>query len=153
MSNLFEASNLASPIKGFDVNSFSTIGANDNRSPKWCLVKKRNNSSPNASAADSPVVSNTVAERTIELLNCDELDDFDATKIEEQVLRLKNMQIMLAEYHKLQLDHLKIRQQSEIETLQTQVECMEKILAKLKSKTTASRSKSSSSTYTSVSSL
>lgn len=50
------------------------------------------------------------------------------------------MQIMLAEYHKLQMNHLKVRQQSEVQTLHVQVVCMEKILSKLKSNSFAASS-------------
>ncbi|KRZ73059.1 Centriolar coiled-coil protein [Trichinella papuae] len=85
----------------------------------------------NTAVAQSPVVSDGIT-RILQKYG-DEfgetLIDYDLVK--EQILSLNEMRCMLKEYHRLQLDELKLRQARELQTIETQLSLMENLLNKI----------------------
>ncbi|KRX49507.1 Centriolar coiled-coil protein [Trichinella murrelli] len=87
--------------------------------------------SSNTAAAQSPVVSDGIT-RILQKYG-DEFGDtlIDYDLIKEQIMSLNEMRCMLKEYHRLQLDELKLRQARELQTIETQLSLMENLLNKI----------------------
>ncbi|KRZ16264.1 Centriolar coiled-coil protein [Trichinella zimbabwensis] len=81
--------------------------------------------------AQSPVVSDGIT-RILQKYG-DEFGEtlIDYDLIKEQILSLNEMRCMLKEYHRLQLDELKLRQARELQTIETQLSLMENLLNKI----------------------
>ncbi|KRY72145.1 Centriolar coiled-coil protein [Trichinella pseudospiralis] len=85
----------------------------------------------NTAVAQSPVVSDGIT-RILQKYGeefGETLIDYDLIK--EQILSLNEMRCMLKEYHRLQLDELKLRQARELQTIETQLSLMENLLNKI----------------------